>query len=219
MKAIIVQKDINDSDYEAWLDRLQADSPDAVLFSELSATGCLYEPQRGKTTRAVTDGLKSFSFDIGLGFPRESDDGLYNSYLYWSDGAYQLYDKTNLFSPMNEDRVYRPGEEPVVFDTRFGKVGIAICYDLRFPALFDKLASLGAEIILVPAAFPRVRIHDWRELLVQRAGDNGLMVIGINAVGDDGVNEFGGSSMIVDKDGRVLARADETSQTTLEVEL
>jgi len=139
--------------------------------------------------------------------------------MYYYDGQYQLYHKINLFGPMNEDKVYSPGTEPGIFDTKFGKFGVAICYDLRFPEIFENLKAAGAEIIFLPAAFPRVRIQDWKDLLVRRAKDNELKIVGINAVGDDGTYEFGGSSMVVDSDGTILEQADETTETILEVNL
>jgi predicted amidohydrolase len=94
---------------------------------------------------------------------------------------------------------------------------VSICYDVRFPDVYGELQEAGVERLFVPAAFPRVRIEDWKRLLVERAQETGLPVIGINSVGDDGENEFGGSTMVVDADGRVLAQADETSEQILEV--
>ena len=120
---------------------------------------------------------------------------------------------------MNETSVYSPGEIAAPFDTRFGRIGALICYDLRFPELFKKLASEGARIIFVPAAWPSVRISDWQELLVKRAIDNKIYIAGINAVGDDGRNIFGGSTMVVNPRGEIMAQADETSETFLEVEI
>ncbi len=71
----------------------------------------------------------------------------------------------------------------------------------------------------MPAAFPRVRISDWKDLLVQRAKENNIKIVGINAVGDDGRYEFGGTSIVVDSDGTILEQADETTETVIEVEL
>ena len=139
--------------------------------------------------------------------------------MYYSGGHWQVYHKINLFEPMNEPKVYLPGDEPGVFDTVHGEVGAAICYDLRFPELFATLKERGAQVIFVPAAWPRVRIDDWRRLLIERAKENGLPVVGVNCVGDDGVNEFGGSSMAVDAAGNVLVQAEETGETHIEVEL
>jgi len=96
---------------------------------------------------------------------------------------------------------------------------VAICYDLRFPEVFANLKAHGAEIIFVPAAFPRVRIDDWKNLLVQRARENRIKIVGINAVGDDGTNVFGGSTMVVDDNGHVEHQLDETTEQVIEVTL
>jgi predicted amidohydrolase len=154
-----------------------------------------------------------------LGLPRKSESSLNNTFLYYENGKTQIYDKRNLFPPMNEDKVYAAGSEPGIFDTIAGRIGIAICYDLRFPDVFDDLKVGGAEMIFVPAAFPRVRINDWRRLLAERAEQTGLPVVGINTVGDDGTNEFGGSTMMIKPNGEVVAQLDETTETYLDIEI
>lgn len=120
---------------------------------------------------------------------------------------------------MNEPSIFTPGRKPGVFETDFGKIGVSICYDLRFPDVYRALKEGGAVRLFVPAAFPRVRIGDWKRLLVERAKETELAVIGINSVGDDGENEFGGCTMVVDAEGKILAQADETSEQMIEVEL
>jgi predicted amidohydrolase len=154
-----------------------------------------------------------------LGLPYQKSSGLFNSYLYYNKGKHQTYDKINLFPPMNETEVFKPGSGAGIFETELGRFGIAICYDLRFPELFQRLKAANVDMIFVPAAFPRVRISDWEELLVMRARETNTPVIGINAVGDDGVNEFGGRSMVVGGDGKIIVSAGEIDEIVLEVEL
>ena len=120
---------------------------------------------------------------------------------------------------MNEPAVYSAGDSPGVFATPWGTIGVAICYDIRFPALFAKLKENGAEMFLIPAAFPRVRIEAWKSLLVERAREHGVTVLGINAVGDDGTNEFGGSSTLVSPAGQVLWQADETTELVQDLDI
>jgi predicted amidohydrolase len=219
MKIRLIQKNTNDKNYLAHLQRTASDDVDLVCLGELSTSGCLYDGGPGLELPTLLNRLEDLPSAVMLGFPQGTEDGLYNSYLYYDKGEYQVYRKINLFPPMNEHKVYQPGSEPGLFETRFGKLGVAICYDIRFPELFKSLRDMGTDRIFVPAAFPRVRIDDWRRLLTQIAKENGVYIFGINAVGDDGINEFGGSSMVIDPGGKVLEQADETSERYIEVDV
>jgi predicted amidohydrolase len=219
MRVRIVQKNINNRSWTDFLSDQRSYKPDLVCFGELATSGCLYERQPVDGLEAVLQLLADSDAAVTIGFPHETGHGLFNAYMYYWRGEHQIYNKVNLFEPFNENQVYSAGKRIGMFDTKLGKMGVAICYDLRFADIFERLRRAGAERILVPAAFPRVRIDDWRDLLVQRAMDTGVTVVGINAVGDDGVNEFGGSSMVVDGLGKVLIQADEVSEIVLDVEL
>ena len=219
MRARLIQKNINNRDFKGFLKDVSPESTDIVCFGELATSGCLYTKRKVPALDELVKNFDGLDYSIMIGCPKSGDEGLQNCYMYYDSGEYQLYHKINLFSLMNEDKVYTPGTKPGIFDTKFGKIGAAICYDLRFPEIFENSKAAGAEIIFVPAAFPRVRIQDWKDLLVQRAKDNKIKVVGINAVGNDGTYEFGGSSMVVDAQGKVLEQADETTETVIEVEL
>lgn len=219
MRVRLIQKDIDNHDYKSYLDAVPRATTDIVCLPELATSGCLYNGGEVAPFDDVLRGLSGYDFSVFIGVPRKEGPRLYNSYVYFKDGKHQVYDKINLFPPMNEPRVYTPGATPGVIDTGFGLFGIAICYDLRFPDLFVQLTSLGVRWIIVPAAFPRERISDWRRLLVDRARETGCYVIGVNAVGDDGVNVFGGSSMVCDGAGEVLIEADDRSEEVIDIDL
>ena len=126
------------------------------------------------------------------------------------------YDKIHLFDveiPGKDERYQesssvRPGTTPACVETPAGRLGLAVCYDLRFPELFRRLLSLGAEWFCLPSAFtaPTGRAH-WETLLRARAIENLCHVV---APAQSGFHENGrethGDSMIVDCWGRVLAR-------------
>ncbi len=222
MKLRLIQKNINNSDYISFLESSADSGADIVCFGELAVSGCLYNGENDKKIEefdTIVGRLAKYDFATMIGLPRKTGDSLTNSYLYCKNGEYQIYDKINLFEPMNETKVFKSGKELTIFDTDFGKFGAAICYDLRFPEMFSGLKEMGASVIFVPAAFPRARISDWKELIRQRAIDNNLTVIGINAVGDDGTNEFGGTTIVVSPQGEIIAQADEENERVLEVEL
>ena len=124
------------------------------------------------------------------------------------------YDKIHLFDvdlptgeSWRESAVYRPGEGAVVVEgTPVGRLGLAICYDLRFPALFSRLAEAGAETVALPAAFtvPTGRAH-WEVLLRARAIEAGAFVVAAAQSGRhaDGRETYG-HSLVVGPWGEVL---------------
>ncbi len=222
MKLCIVQKNINDTNYVEILDDLKEIGTDIVLFGELATTGCLYNGAGNReidSVQTLFEIFQDYPFAVMIGLPRVENGKIYNSYINFEKPGYQIYDKINLFEPMNETDYYTRGDNPVLFDIGSQKFGVSICYDIRFPKLYDRLKETGADIIVIPAAFPRARISAWKSLLVERAVQTNLPIIGINAVGDDGTNEFGGSSMVIAPDGSIIAQADEINETIIEVEL
>ncbi len=126
------------------------------------------------------------------------------------------YDKIHLFDvaiPGRDERYQesasvRPGTAPVCVDTPAGRLGMAVCYDLRFPELFRRLLAMGAEWFCLPSAFtaPTGRAH-WETLLRARAIENLCHVVAPAQSGfHDNGRETHGDSMIVDCWGRVQAR-------------
>ncbi len=219
MKLRLVQKHIAELDLVPWVEAADRAGMDLVCFGELAATGCLYEPRPVEPVDRILQRLVPFGVGVMFGAVRVEVEGRYNSYFFRRHRQTWVYDKINLFPPFGEDRIYRPGKVPGLFVTPFGDFGVAVCYDLRFDDIFARLAELAVPYLIVPAAFPQVRIEDWRRLLAQRARELGATVIGVNAVGSDGVNRFGGSSMVVAPDGSIVAQADETGEQILDVTL
>jgi len=124
------------------------------------------------------------------------------------------YDKIHMFDvdlsggeSYRESRNYRPGDIAVVADLPWGRLGLSICYDLRFPALYRALAEAGASFLAIPSAFTRQtgEAH-WHVLMRARAIENGSFVF---AAAQGGLHEHGretfGHSLVVDPWGRVIA--------------
>ncbi len=139
------------------------------------------------------------------------------SLVYSSDGeCVGRYDKIHLFDvdlPGRGER-YResahvaPGSAPVVIDTPVGRLGLSVCYDVRFPELYRHLSAAGAQLLAVPSAFtsPTGRAH-WETLLRARAIENLCYVVAPAQSGfHPGGRETYGDSMIVDYWGRILQR-------------
>ena len=137
------------------------------------------------------------------------------------------YRKIHLFDVEVDGTVYResehelPGAEPVLSTAADGtRLGLSICYDLRFPELFRILAVEGARVLLVPAAFTLATTRDhWQVLLRARAIENQCFVVAANQIGEHAPGlRSGGRSMIVDPWGVVLAQAPD-AQTVISADI
>jgi predicted amidohydrolase len=124
------------------------------------------------------------------------------------------YDKIHMFDvdlaggeSYRESRSYRAGDHAVTVDLQWGRLGLSICYDLRFPALYRALAESGASFLAIPSAFTRQtgEAH-WHTLMRARAIENGAYVIAAAQGGkhEDGRETFG-HSIVVDPWGKVIA--------------
>lgn len=139
--------------------------------------------------------------------------GVANTLCLFREGRMEtIYEKTHLFRPMGEDRLFCAGDRLGLAEVegeagRIWQVGFATCYDLRYPELFRALADRGAELVAVPAQWPAVRSEVWSALLVARAAENQIYVAGANRCGSSPSEEFGGRSMVVGPLGNVLAEA------------
>jgi deaminated glutathione amidase len=194
--------------------------------------GLLAPPRAAEDDHPVLAALRRFAAErrvwilVGsLAIPGPGGRILNRGFLLADDGAIRArYDKIHLFDvDLSEAERHResarvaPGAEAVVADTPFGRLGLSICYDLRFPALYRTLAQAGAEALAVPAAFTRTtgRAH-WHVLNRARAIENGAFVIAPCATGDvEGGGETFGHSLVVDPWGDVLADGGESPGVVL----
>jgi predicted amidohydrolase len=148
--------------------------------------------------------------------PGESRLGNTSTLFDRSGALIARYRKLHLFdvdlpgqAPYRESATVAPGTEVVTADTEFGRVGLSICYDLRFPELYRALVSQAAEVIFVPAAFTLHTGKDhWEVLLRARAIENQAYVVAPAQVGSHPPGrECYGNSLVADPWGTVVARA------------
>jgi predicted amidohydrolase len=139
---------------------------------------------------------------------------LYNtSVLIGHDGnILGTYRKVHRFGfSEGEPQLMEPGEGLTVVATCLAgqevTVGLATCYDLRFPELFRGLVDLGADVAITPAAWPMSRIDHWSALGVARAIEDQFFMVQCNTAGTHAGIEMGGRSMVTDPSGRVLGSA------------
>lgn len=208
----IAQMDIELGDKKAnigkALDIIEKSDADLVLFPELFTTGLdfsnaaeLAEEIDGETVNALSEacGRKIIAGSI----IETEGKWLYNTFLLIDDtGVIGKYRKIHLFQ--EEKHYFAPGEKICVTHTNFGAIGLAICYDIRFPEMFRKMMHAGAEIILLCANFPKVRKAHWDTLVKARAIENQYYVIACNRVGRDLNHQYVGRSMAVDPYGSLL---------------
>lgn len=129
------------------------------------------------------------------------------------------YDKIHLFDAnlcqgtecYKESAKTVPGRKPVVFDSPVGKIGLAVCYDLRFPELFSQLTGMGAEVLVVPSAFTYTTgIVHWEILCRARAVENLAYVVASNQTGHHSATRHSyGHSMIVNPWGTIITELQE----------
>ena len=118
------------------------------------------------------------------------------------------YSKLHVFGYKSlEAELLTPGDSLAVAGTPFGQIAGTTCYDLRFPGLWSELSVRGAEIVVVPAAWPAARREHWRLLTSARAVEHQVFVLACNAAGVQEGVELGGASRVVDPAGRLLAEA------------
>ncbi len=144
-----------------------------------------------------------------------ADGRAYASTLVWNHRGEPVgrYDKIHLFdaevkdgSQYRESRHTHPGRQPVVIPTPWGRLGLAVCYDVRFPRLFEALSAAGAELIALPSAFThRTGQAHWEVLVRARAIESQCYLLAANQWGQhqDGRQTWG-QSMVVDPWGQIL---------------
>ena len=155
-----------------------------------------------------------------------AEDKMANRQFLIDDGGNIVarYSKIHMFDVQvgdgqtyRESNTYRAGEEAVVVETPWCKLGLSICYDIRFPYLYRDLAKAGAEVIVTPAAFTKVtgEAH-WHVLQRARAIENGVFIVTAAQTGEhaEGRQTYG-HSLVVDPWGRVLSDAGEDVGVTL----
>jgi predicted amidohydrolase len=195
-------------------------TPENTLVMEAGGRQ-IFEVTRPEDETPAVSQLAALAQDLGiwlsvgsLAIKVAADKVANRSFLMGPDGRiHARYDKIHMFDvelpngeTYEESRNYRPGGEAVVADTPFGRLGLTICYDLRFPHLYRALAMAGASYLTVPSAFTQVtgEAH-WHVLLRARAIETGCFVF---AAAQSGTHENGrktfGHSLIVGPWGDVL---------------
>lgn len=180
------------------------------------------ESLAGETISRLSAKARQHQMYIFAGsFIERDEDSLYNGTVLLNPqgNICGRYRKIHLFGIGSEERkILSAGDKITVADTEFGKIGLSICYDLRFPELHRELAAQGAEIILSCAAWPYPRVENWLILNRARAIENQCYYLTCGCAGTSQGKGFIGRSMAVDPWGNVVASAGER-ETVLRFEI
>ena len=224
-QAAIVQFDVVAGDVAANVASVQEHLGEAVskgarlcVLPELWSTSFLTDfddellRQAADAERTLRELSEEHSLVV-VGSSIEADgDAIFNTARVYERGE-QIgsYRKIHLFSPNLEHRHHARGSEPCVVDCELGRLGLMICYDVRFPELARYYFHSGVELLVVPGQWPEARSQHWRTLLRARAIENEMYVIGCNRTGQEAslrteeAMSFAGDGRIVDPTGEILA--------------
>jgi predicted amidohydrolase len=186
------------------------------------------EPLDGPLTKALAEAARTAGVVLHAGSfverhaqPLDGRSLTNTSVVFSSDGErLALYRKIHLFGfSEGEPALMGSGDEVVVVDTPVGRMGLATCYDLRFAEMFRQLGDDGAQLVVVPAAWPASRVGHWRVLAQARAIENQYVVVALNTVGEQYGKAMGGHSMVVDARGEVLVEGAADVEQVLRVDI
>jgi predicted amidohydrolase len=183
--------------------------PEQVIIGWNPADACFGIQDEGGS---IISSLREYARDFGI--------GILGSYREWhlprprntvlaigSDGQILArYSKIHLFSPGEENMYYDPGDKLAVFTVDDCVCGVAICYDLRFADLFRMYRDAGVQLMLVPSAWPLIRMRYFDLFIRARAAEFQMYVSGINTTGTTPVDHYSGGSLVCGPDGQVISR-------------
>ncbi len=176
-----------------------------VGYSDFDAYSAKAETLEGETASLVREMARGLqAFVLGGTIIEEGDGKLFNTALLVDRRGELLttYRKIHLLEYRSRERsLLSPGDAARVVPVEFGVLGLAVCYDLRFPELFRILAERGAQIVLVPSAWPARRFEAWDALSRARAVENQGYLLACDGTG----NGLLGQSRVVDPWGVVIA--------------
>lgn len=195
------------------------ENSDVVVLPETWSTGYYpkdnlqsYCDKDGERIKATFSSLaKELNVNIVGGSVVTLKNGkVYNtSYVFDRNGnVVAEYDKTHLFTPMDEHKYFEFGKNLVTFTLDSHKCGIVICYDIRFCELIRTLALRGIDMLFMVSQWPDKRVAHIRNLTTARAIENQMFVACCNSCGKADGTVFGGGSQIIDPWGVTLASAD-----------
>lgn len=202
---------------------------DLVCFPEMWTTGFDWSYLADRTAEheevveRIAELARRHRIWINGSVPILTEDGRIanTSILFDAEGGRAgVYRKVHLFSLLHEEDHLAAGDSLTVVETPWGRIGLAICYDIRFPELFRSYALQGVRLVLSPIAFPHPRLDHWQVLSRARAIENQMFLVGVNRVGSedfgpDGIVSYFGTSVVIDPWGETVVEASGSEEELL----
>ncbi len=217
-----------DSNLERLLEIVESFDSEIYIFPELYLSGYMVRddmPSRAiPSNSSIIEEIAEKSKDrvIIFGFP-ERDKFLYNSAAVIHDGKIEVARKLHLpnFGPFEEKLYFKPGDRVFVTDTKFGKIGVEICYDAFFPEVSKLQALKGADLIVNISASPVISRAMFESIIPARAIENTTFFAYVNWAGLQRTMEFWGGSMLYSPRGKLIYKAPyfEESVQTVEIDM
>ena len=211
-------KAANHEKCEQFVKQAKVQEAELVFFPEMSFTGFSMNTMKiaedsNQTVNEIKKIALKYEVGIGFGWVKKTDLLAENHYTVINNKGEVLSDyvKIHPFSYGGEDKYYSPGNQIVQFEYGGMTFSTFICYDLRFPEIFQ-IASKKAEVIVVPANWPKTREDHWKTLLKARAIENQCYILGVNCVGTIDGLEYSGRSAFISPNGIVLTESEEKEQ-------
>lgn len=189
---------------------------DLIVLPEMFSSGfsmnvdAVSEPDPSPTEAFLKNLAQTHDAATLGGLVRKNDSGSgRNELIAFAPSGNELgrYQKNRTFRYTGESEHYENGTDVSVFEWQDWKIAPLICYDLRFPELFRRATAKGAELLIVIASWPSVRVEHWVTLLRARAIENLAYVVGVNRTGSDPSLDYPGRSIIIDPWGEIIADA------------
>lgn len=199
-----------------WVEKASKEGADMIVFPETTLTGFnIHSPHRTmpsekKTITTFFSGLakkNKIAILVGLDVCESGKKKGKNLAVFFdAKGKVKAeYQKIHPFSFAKEDTYCEGGNKIVFFKIKGVVCSMVICYDLRFPGLFEAIAKKKPEIIFVIANWPETRIEHWKTLLAARALDTQAFIVGVNRIGEGGGLQYSGYSSVYGPRGEKLA--------------
>ncbi|MDZ5784195.1 carbon-nitrogen family hydrolase [Marinococcus luteus] len=227
MDIVAGEPELNREKVRRWLREQELGEVDLLMLPEMWTTAYTLpelgeiaeDPADSETIRFLQNAAVHYQVHImGGSIAVKENRKVYNRAIVIDNRGEVIYeyDKMHLVPMLNEPAYLSGGREPVkVFELGGVKMGVVICYDLRFPEIIRSLALQGCELLFIPAEWPDSRRSHWDVLSVARAVENQMYVVTCNRPGSyDGIT-FAGSSAFIDPWGNLLQKGSVDREETL----